>query len=482
LPERSEEAGPVGLAKESLLWFLFHLASALLGFIGLTYFSRALGARILGIYFLFFSLLSLFNLLSNLGLQPATIKRISEGRDTDEFFTASLLLRLVPFALLSSLILLSRDPLYRYMGADLSLPLVGILGLFQFADLARETLHGEKKVALGGFIDFVQQFSKIGAQVLLVLFGTGLLGLVYGLGIGVFAALLVGFLLIDARPKPPRREHFRSLIEFSKFSFGNAVGGYVYEWAQIAIIGLLLTRVDVGIYGIAQSIAYVSILASQGVSNALFPTVSGLSSRGSDREVARVFREGMIYTGLLVLPAFAGSLVLAEEVLGIVFGREFAAGALALILLLLSQVLRGWQMISVRVLEGINRPDIVFRINLLTTTVNVVGTFFLVYAFGLAGAAATVVLTILLSLWLNARALRKLILLSMPYRELGHEIFASIILVGALLLLKKVLAPVDPLDLSILVGVGAFVHFATLFAVSPGIRSKVFPLVKSKKL
>jgi O-antigen/teichoic acid export membrane protein len=472
----------MGMARESLRWFLFHLASALLGFLGLTYFSRTLGARVLGIYFLFFSLLSFFNLLSNLGLQPATIKRISEGRDTDELFTASLLLRLAPFTLLSSLILFSRDHLDRYMGANLSLFLVGILGLFQFADLARETLHGEKKVALGGFIDFVQQVSKIGVQVLLVLLGAGLFGLVYGLGIGIFAALLLGFLLIDARPKFPRKKHFKNLIEFSKFSFGNAVGGYVYEWAQIAIVGLLLTRVDVGIYGVSQSIAYVSILASQGVSNALFPTVSGLSVQGKKREVIRVFREGMIYSGLLVLPVFAGSLVLSEELLGTVFGREFAAGSPVLILLLLSQVFRGWQMISVRVLEGINRPDIVFRINLFTTALNVVGSFLLVYAFGLAGAAAAVVLTILLSLWLNLRALGELLLLSMPYQEWKHEVLASAILVGALLLLKEALTPIDLLDLSILMGNGALVYFAALFTVSPAIRSKVFALTKSKRL
>ena len=218
----------MGMARESIRWFLFSLASAVVGFVGLAFFSRTLGARIVGIYFLFYSLLTFFNLLSNMGLQPATIKRISEGRDQSEFFTASLILRLIPFSLLSAIVLLARVPLDSYMGADLSFYLIGVLGLFQFTDLLRETLHGEKKVARGGFVDFVQQFFRVGAQVFLVVLGAGLLGLVYGLGIGVLAALALGLLLIDVRPRLPSWGHFKSLFEFSKYSFGNAVGGYLY--------------------------------------------------------------------------------------------------------------------------------------------------------------------------------------------------------------------------------------------------------------
>lgn len=470
----------MGMARESIRWFLFSLASALVGFVGLAFFSRALGARIVGIYFLFYSLLTFFNLLSNMGLQPATIKRISEGRYQDEFFTASLILRLIPFSLLSVVILLVRGPLDSYMGADLSLYLIGVLGLFQFTDLLRETLHGERKVARGGFVDFVQQFARVGAQVLFVVLGAGLLGLIYGLGIGVLAALALGLLLVDARPRLPRWDHFKSLFGFSRYSFGSALGGYVYEWAPVAIVGLFLAQRDVGIYGVAQSVAAVSLLASHGVANAIFPRVSALSARGGEREVAEIFRKGMAYSSLVVLPVFAGALVLSKEVLEVVFGADFGAGSFVLVLLLLSQVFRAWQMISVRVLEGINRPDIVFRVNLLTTGGNLLGCFILIRAFGLAGAAAAAVLTISVSLWLNTRVLKRLIPLAAPYREIAQELFAAAVMALSVLGLKALIPAKSLPTLLSLVTAGGLLYIGILLLISPEIKSKAISLIKER--
>ena len=98
----------MSIARSSVGWFTANTISAVVAFFAIIYFSRELGPKILGIYFLFSSILNVLNLFTNVGLQAATTKRISEKESASEFFTASLIIRLVPFCILSAGVFLAR--------------------------------------------------------------------------------------------------------------------------------------------------------------------------------------------------------------------------------------------------------------------------------------------------------------------------------------------------------------------------------------
>ena len=70
------------------------------------YFAHAVGESVLGAYILFVAHLSIFSLVGDVGLGGAVVKRISEGREKNEFFSAFVALRIILLAASVSALLL----------------------------------------------------------------------------------------------------------------------------------------------------------------------------------------------------------------------------------------------------------------------------------------------------------------------------------------------------------------------------------------
>ncbi|MEE9176058.1 MAG: oligosaccharide flippase family protein [Thermodesulfobacteriota bacterium] len=467
----------MSIARSSIGWFTANVISSVVAFFALIYFSRELGPKVLGVYFLFNSILNVLKLFGNVGLQAATTKRISEGVDASEFFTASLIIRLVPFLILSIGVFLARSFLNSFMGAELSIFLIILLGFLQFSDLMRETLQGEKKVATSAFVDLAQVIGKVSVQVVLVVLGAGIYGLIVGLNVGFMVSIAFGIFLIDVRLCRPRREHYLSILDFSRYSFGNAIGGYLYEWADIVVIGLFLTQEFVGVYGVCWIISGVFLLSSQAVASSIFPRISELSGRGELDEIRGIFSEGLVFSSFLVIPAMVGTLILSSDLLGIVYGEDFRVGYLVLIILMLGRVFQSFQMISVRVMEGMDRPDVVFRINIVTTVLNIVGTLVLVYWIGFEGAAVATSLTIGVSFLWNTYYVLTFLDARLPYREFSFELVsAGLMGIFVWLLWNAALfSPVFNLVLSIITG--AMLYFLVILGISRNMRLKIFTLL-----
>ncbi len=468
----------MNLSKIGIKWFLFSILTAIISFLGMIYFSRVLGAKMLGIYFLFLSVLTVFNLFTNIGLQGATIKRISEGTQQSEIATASLMFRLGSFTLFALIILIFEDQLDLYMGAGLSRYLILILGLTQFSDIFREILHGEQKVDIGGAYDFIQQLTRVAFQSFLTLLGFEIFGLIMGLGIGILISVLVCSRFIDVSIKTPKRSHFESLFSYSKFSFGNALGGYLYEWVGILVIGFFLTQEYAGVYGVAWGLSAIFLLLSHAVANSIYPRISELSTRNKKDEIAGFFSESLIYSPLLVIPGFFGSLVVTNEIFGTIYGEEFKIGYQVLIILMLARVFQSMQIISVRILEGINMPHLVFKVNTATTILNIFGTFLLVYFFGFIGAAVGTMLTIFVSFIWNTKTACRELNVKIPGREIVLELFSAAIM-GIIVfgISRKLMFSYMP-NLIIAIFAGAFIYFAILLFLSERLRSKCLSLIK----
>ncbi len=467
----------MNLSKIGIKWFVFSIMTAVISFLGMIYFSRVLGARMLGIYFLFLSVLTVFNLFTNIGLQGATIKRISEGIQQSEIATASLMFRLGSFTLFALIIFIFKDQLDLYMGAGLSRYLILILGLTQFSDIFREILHGEQKVDIGGAYDFIQQFVRVAFQSFLTLLGFEIFGLIMGLGIGILISVLVCSRFISVSIKTPKRSHFESLFSYSKFSFGNALGGYLYEWVGILVIGFFLTQEYAGVYGVAWGLSATFLLLSHAVANSIYPRISELSTRNGKDEIAGIFSDSLMYSPLLVIPGFFGALVVTNEIFGTIYGEEFKIGYPVLIILMLARVFQSMQIISVRVIEGINQPNLVFRVNTVTTILNIFGTLLFVYLFGFIGAALGTMLTIFISFVWNTKTACRELNVKIPGQEIVLELFSAAVM-GIIVfgISKKMMFSYMP-NLMIAIFVGAVIYFAILLSLSERIRSKCLSIL-----
>lgn len=454
------------LVKSSMHLFLARIFGAFAGFLGTVYFSHVLGAKILGIYFLFYSVLSVLNLVGDLGLSVTTVKRLSEGRDMAQYLGASLMLRLAAFFVIVLIIILVRSQLDAYIGASVWLYVILLLLLMQLSDFLISVLRGENKISESAYVEFLKEIGRVGVQVVLVAAGMGLYGLIGGLGIGLLISTCFGVALSRTGFKWPKMSNFRNIFNFTKYSYGNSISGLIYEWFDLLVIGLLLSPYYVGVYAVCWSFSMVVMLISEAVALSIFPTLSNQLSKNEHVDAKRIISDSMAYSPIIAIPAFAGALILAEDVLVVLYGAEFGTGWAVLIVLMGVRFVHSLQIIAVRAIEAMNRPDVIFKISMLVMGLNLVGDIVLVYYFGIIGAAVATLISMSVFLGAALYYLKMLLDVQVPYRRIGNEVAAGIVMLvliwGVDSILQSVLVH-SALKLAVLILSGIVCYASCLF-------------------
>ena len=80
-----------------------------IGFLSTIYFAHTLGPAPLGAYFLFLAYFGILNLIGDGGFGGAAVKRISEGKEPNEYFSAFAFIRIILIAV-SVTVLLFAEP------------------------------------------------------------------------------------------------------------------------------------------------------------------------------------------------------------------------------------------------------------------------------------------------------------------------------------------------------------------------------------
>jgi O-antigen/teichoic acid export membrane protein len=198
---------------------------------------------------------------------------------------------------------------------------------------------------------------------------------------------------------------------------------------------------------------------------------SGLSS--IDESVAEDLENALSYTSLFAIPIFFGALAMPEALMVVVFGEDYAAGAIALVLLATFQLFNTYRMPFDNVVDGMNRPDVRFRVSLFTLAINVPLAIALGFEYGLVGV---VVATII------AEAARTITYLGVAYRlfdrvmlprTLLEQAVAGTIMFGVVTAAADAVLVPDVVTLVAVVAAGAITYFAVLTALSSHFRITV---------
>ncbi len=214
---------------------------------------------------------------------------------------------------------------------------------------------------------------------------------------GVGAAALVAFLvaaflvrrleLLRALPRGPSP---RVLPDLLQFSLPIAAGGVLFDLAErvdVLMIGFYLDESAVGVYSSASTIARFLFLFLAST----MPVVATLSAehagRGSVEEIARLQRTTARWMLFSTGPFAAGFLLFPEEAITILFGREFAAGAASLRILIpacLVPILAGPIGLF---LDALGKSRWSLGNMIVRTSLNVLLNLVLIPRLGIAGAA-----------------------------------------------------------------------------------------------
>lgn len=408
----------MNIARSSLKLFSANVANAGIQFLGIVYFARELGATQMGIFFLFQVVLGLLAIPADFGLRGAVQKRVSEGDSRGGYLSSAVLLKLVPIAIIIFSILLARPYLDDYIGAAVTIPLIAALLLQEASMLSIAVLSGELRVGETAVLKVARNGTWVVIGSLLVQLGLQAEALIYGLVAGMAVVTIWGWQKVSVFPKMPSHSLARSLFDYSKYSVVSSVGGYLFSWTDVAVIGLFLSQAHVGAYEIAWRVTAVSLLFSKAIASTIFPQVSEWSEEGANERIEDLIRRTITPAIFFVIPVFFGILLLSEEILSIVFGTEYTIAAMALILLMGGKIFDAVQLILGKSLQAIDKPNLAARAAIVSISANISLNIIFVLRFGILGAALATVTSSILNDVLHYRYLRRYITVDFPKKEI----------------------------------------------------------------
>ncbi len=465
------------LGQTSLIFFLSKFGSSLIGFVATLYIARMLGAEVYGIYALALAVLAWLKIGGNVGLSSAITKRVSEGDEPDAYLVTGLSMMTAIFVLTALAVILLRGPIERYIGAPVLAVLIVLLAAELFRSYTSAVLQGQHLVHIYSILDPVSVTIRSALQIGVVAIGLGVAGLLAAYAVASFAVAVVSIVFLSIGLARPTFRHAKSLFDYAKYAWLGSLKKQSFSWVDVTVLGFFVSTSLVGVYAIAWSIAAVLTIFSKGISTTLFPEISKLTARQDPSQISNLITDAVRYNGLILIPGLVGAAIVGERIL-LLYGEEFVIGTAVLLILIVARTIYGYQRQFVNTINGIDRPDVAFRINAVFIAVNVSLNVVLIWHFGWIGAAVATMLASAVSLGHAYYALRRFVEFDVPTMDVAYQCLAALSM-GLVIFILVVLGP--PMDDSIaghaftvvLVSIGAVIYLVVLFVISARFRTTI---------
>lgn len=244
----------------------------------------------------------------------------------------------------------------------------------------------------------------------LVLMLRNVWGLVAGLLSTTALSVVLSYVFHSYRPRLSfDKIAFQRALNFGKFALVIAVASYVTTMADNVMVGRLLGANALGNYALAYNLASVPIgVLVYALCRVLFPAYAEIAANRL-HDLERAFTKVFTIASLILISTTVPIFLLADEIVHLFFGPNWATSGSVLKVLSLIIPLRGLMLIVSTVFFGVNRPRHVAVGKILEASVFLVLLYPLIVAFGLTGAAWAGIIAYAFACVNRVRALREII-------------------------------------------------------------------------
>lgn len=362
--------------------------------------SRALGVSLYGIFTFGQKLTTTILLFTNFGSDVSVMKFVSANTDDPAYQR-----RVLGMSYLTTLLVGGTIAIGLFVAAPvidawtLSDPrFVTALRVFAIAipfqgltNIAVNSFRGLERAGYQTGMRALTPCCQLAAIAVAIALGYGLLGAVTAFTVGTALAFSVSLTILVWRTHlhpvlGMSWDEIREFFDFSvPFTFSRA-GAILYRRTDIFMVGLLLTSSAVGIYNIALLVGSLITMPLGGL-NQLFPSVaSRLHADGHRETLATVYTTVTRWSITAALPIAAPLLVFRSEMLS-VFGAEFVAGSLVLVVFAAGQLVNAAAGPSNDVLTMTDHQYLVMVNHWIFGLANIALNYVLILRYGVIGAA-----------------------------------------------------------------------------------------------
>ena len=437
------------------------------GFVGSIVLARFLGPAAYGG---FYALLAVVEIVDRpvRGWATAGEKRASEAdAPREEIFTA-LLAVLAGFLVAATAgTVLAGDRLQSYSELSAAVPMFVVLLV---STTLYVTIRGLVKarglVGLATWTNTVRNAAAVPLQIVLAVpLGLGAAGMAYGYAAGTALVVPVVAYYAKAWFARPTRTTLGSLWSYAKYSILSGFVGRVYSRFDLLLIGALVGPASVAQYEVAYRVSLPATFLSGVAASVLLPRVSYAVTSGATvrDDIATV----LSFASLLSMPVFFGAVAIADDLMIVLYGSEYAEAGLLLVGIALYRVVTSQSGPLKSVVKGLDRPDYDLYLSAVVLAINVVLGVVLLLEFGAIGVVAATVFAETLRyvglVWFLRRELPELRLFPRPVFE---QAVAAAVMCLAVLAVLEAITVARPLEVVVGLAVGVVVYAMVLLAGS----------------
>ena len=474
--------GIEAVRRQSLISIFWSIAYTIIGFFSTMYFARAVGAGVLGAYFLFMAYYGIISMLSEGGFGGAAVKRISEGEEPDAFFSAFFVIRSI-FVVLTVVVLIAfRRYFVDLDGAGTFIWLIVALIMSIFYGTIHGGIAGRGKMGIYSTTQFINNISRIFVQVVAVFFGFGVAGLAGGFVAGMIIVFIVELRFFDLHFVRFSWAHIKSLSTFSFWLFLTASGMQVFSYADIVIIGYYLENADIGVYRIMLQLAGISAFTTSALRMTLWPKVSRWGKTGEFELIETSLSRAFSYSLILAVPVLAGGVLLGDRLIYFFYGSEFQVGYIPFVILLIVQIVNVFNYFFTTYLNALNRVKDSFKVTMVGASANIILNIILIPLIGITGAALATLFTMSLNAIFAHRILSQIMRIRIEYDSVFNILKASA-LMSTIVLIYRLFVSLSNIWFTLVpVVVGAVVYVVMILKLDKKIHDELKDIVVQMNL
>lgn len=449
--------------------FSGNVAYSVIQFGAVVGFTRALGAGGVGSFFVFQTVIGMIGIPGDLGVSRAAEKRLSADEPQGEVMTSAVVVKgllVLPWILG---LVLARPYVEQYVGLEGVLPLV-VAGLLtrEAKSLSFRLLAGQLQVEKNALLSVLGQIVWAVGGFALIYAGWGASAIIVSFILGDLTCILGALVRLNLTFDWPRVRRARDLINFGRYVFIGSLGGFIYQWMDVAILRLFVPVSLIGAYEIAWRVSMMSMLLTKAIRTSLFPQISHWYSEDRLDKIESAFYKWVQVPLFLAIPAFAGTVIIGEDILEVVFGADVSVAYPVLIIFMLEKILRSVQMVIGPSLYAMDKPQLGYRGSVAAIAVNLTLNLTLIPLFGLIGAAVATTMGAATAAIVAIWYVRTFVSIRVPWPRIWWSVFSSATMAGGVFLIRESL-PFGWLRLTFGIAAGVALYFLLLF-VNDGIR------------
>ena len=415
------------IQRQSIVSLIWQIAFTFVGFLSTMYFAHAVGAGVLGAYFLFVAYFGIINLVSDGGFGGAAVKRISEGEEQDAYFSAFVVLRSVFVTVVLTALIASRSYFVDLDSAGTFTWLLVALVVSLLYGAVSSGITGCGKIGVGATAGFINNVSRILVQVVAVFLGYGVAGLAGGFVLGMLVGSLVQLRFFNLHFVRFGWRHLKSLSSFSFWLFLTGSGMIVYSHADTVMIGYFLDNADVGVYRIIFQFTSLAAFTTIALRSTLWPRVSRWDKIGETGLIEESLSRAFTYSLILAVPLFVGGALLGDKLLYFFYGADFVSYT-TLMILFTVQIVNIFQFFFTTYLSAMDQLRKLFKITVVAVAANIALNATLIPVIGISGAAVATLVTMSLNAVLAMWVLSRMLTIRVESGSLVNILKASVVM------------------------------------------------------